>query len=45
MMISRLIRRWRRQDNPPPPPKREREDTSSMADLVRLLEREQEPAE
>jgi hypothetical protein len=44
-MISRLIRRWRRQDNPPPPPKREREDTSSMADLVRLLEREQEPAE
>jgi hypothetical protein len=45
MMISRLIRRWRRQDNPPPPPRREREDTSSMADLVRLLEREQEPAE
>jgi hypothetical protein len=44
-MISRLIRRWRRQDNPPPPPRREREDTSSMADLVRLLEREQEPAE
>ena len=44
-MISRLIRRWRRRDNPPPPPKREREDTSSMADLVRLLEREQEPAE
>jgi hypothetical protein len=44
-MISRLIRRWRRQDNPPPPPKREREDTSSMADLVRLLEREKEPAE
>ena len=44
-MISRLIKRWRRQDNPPPPPKREREDTSSMADLVRLLEREQEPAE
>jgi hypothetical protein len=44
-MISRLIRRWRRQENPPPPPRREREDTSSMADLVRLLEREQEPAE
>jgi hypothetical protein len=44
-MISRLIRRWRRQDNPPPPPKREREDTSSMADLVRLLEREKEPAD
>ncbi len=44
-MISKLIRRWRRQDNPPPPPKREREDTSSMADLVRLLEREKEPAE
>jgi hypothetical protein len=44
-MISRLIRRWRRQDNPPPPPRREREDMSSMADLVRLLEREQEPAE
>ena len=44
-MISKLIRRWRRQDNSPPPPKREREDTSSMADLVRLLEREKEPAE
>jgi hypothetical protein len=44
-MISRLIRRWRRQDTPPPPPKREREDTSSMADLVRLLEREKEPAD
>ena len=44
-MISRLIRRWRQQDTPPPPPKREREDTSSMADLVRLLEREKEPAE
>jgi hypothetical protein len=44
-MISRLIRRWRRQDNPPPPPKRELEDTSSMADLVRLLEREKEPAD
>jgi hypothetical protein len=44
-MILRLIRRWRRQDNPPPQPKREREDTSSMADLVRLLEREMEPAE
>ena len=44
-MIFKLIRRWRRQDNPPPPQKREREDTSSMADLVRLLEREQEPAE
>jgi hypothetical protein len=47
-MISRLIKRWRRQDgqhNSPPPPKREREDTSSMAELVRLLEREQEPAE
>jgi hypothetical protein len=44
-MISRLIKRWRQQDNPPPPPRREREDTSSMADLVRLLEREKEPAE
>ena len=44
-MIFRLIRRWRRQDNPPQAPRREREDTSSMADLVRLLEREQEPAE
>lgn len=44
-MISKLIKRWRRQDDPPPPPKREREDTSSMADLVRLLEREKEPAE
>ena len=44
-MIFKMIRRWRRQDNPPPPPRREREDTSSMADLVRLLEREQEPAE
>jgi hypothetical protein len=45
-MIFRLIRRWRRQDNPPPPQKHERgEDTSSMADLVRLLEREQERAE
>jgi hypothetical protein len=44
-MISRLIRRWRPQDNhTPPPPKREREDTTSMADLVRLLQREQEPA-
>jgi hypothetical protein len=44
-MIFGLIRRWRRQDNnTPPPPKREREDTSSMADLVRLLQREQEPA-
>jgi hypothetical protein len=44
-MIFRLLRRWRRQDNnTPPPPKREREDTSSMADLVRLLQREQEPA-
>jgi hypothetical protein len=44
-MISRLIRRWRRQDNhTAPPPKREREDTTSMADLVRLLQREQEPA-
>jgi hypothetical protein len=43
-MISKLISRWRRQDNAPPPPKREREDTSSMADLVRLLQREQEPA-
>jgi hypothetical protein len=44
-MIFRLIRRWRRRDNSaPPPPKREREDTSSMADLVRLLQREQEPA-
>jgi hypothetical protein len=42
-MIFRLIRRWRRQDSPPPPPKRE--DTSSMADLVRLLEREKEPAD
>lgn len=44
-MISRLIKRWRQQDTPPPPPRREREDTSSMADLVRLLEREKEPAE
>jgi hypothetical protein len=44
-MISKLIKRWRRQDNPPPPPRREREDTSSMADLVRLLEREKEPAD
>ena len=47
-MISRLIKRWRRQDSsltPPPLPKRDREDTSSMADLVRLLEGEQEPAE
>ena len=47
-MISRLIKRWRRQDSsltPSPLPKRDREDTSSMADLVRLLEREQEPAE
>jgi hypothetical protein len=44
-MISRLIKRWRQQDNPPPPPRREREDTSSMADLVRLLEREKEPVE
>jgi hypothetical protein len=44
-MISRLIKRWRRQDSPSPPPKREREDTSSMADLVRLLEREKAPAE
>jgi hypothetical protein len=47
-MISRLIKRWRRLDSPrtpPPLPNREREDTSSMADLVRLLEREQEPAE
>ena len=44
-MIFRLIRRWRRQENnTPPPPNREREDTSSMADLVRLLQREQEPA-
>ena len=44
-MIFRLIRRWRRQENSaPPPPNREREDTSSMADLVRLLQREQEPA-
>jgi hypothetical protein len=42
-MIFKLIKRWRRQDNPPPPPKRE--DTSSMADLVRLLEREKAPAE
>jgi hypothetical protein len=44
-MIFRLIRRWRRQENnAPPPPNREREDTSSMADLVRLLQREQESA-
>ena len=44
-MIYKLISRWRRQDNnTPPQPKREREDTSSMADLVRLLQREQEPA-
>jgi hypothetical protein len=42
-MIFKLIRRWRRQDTPPPQPKRE--DTSSMADLVRLLEREKEPAD
>ena len=47
-MIYRLIKRWRRQESaltPPPLPKREAEDTSSMAELVRLLEREQEPAE
>jgi len=44
-MISRLIKRWRQQDTPPSPPKREREDTSSMAELVRLLEREKESAE
>jgi hypothetical protein len=44
-MIFKLIKRWSRQDNPSPlsPPKRE--DTSSMADLVRLLEREKVPAE
>lgn len=42
-MILGLIKRWRRQDNPPPPQKRE--DTSSMADLVRLLEREKAAAE
>lgn len=48
-MLSRLIRRWRRYNSPPPPLKREDTsgiaDTSSMADLVRLLEREKEPAE
>ena len=47
-MIYRLIKRWRRQESaltPPPPPKRDAEDTTSMADLVRLLEREQQPAE
>jgi hypothetical protein len=44
-MIYRLIRRLRRQDTPPQPAPREREDTSSMADLVRLLEREKEPAD
>jgi hypothetical protein len=43
-VIFRLIKRLRREDRPPPPPKREDRDTSSMADLVRLL-REQEPAE
>jgi hypothetical protein len=41
-MIFKLIKRWSRQDNAPPPPKGE--DTSSMADLVRLLEREKETA-
>lgn len=49
-MLSNLIRRWRRQQySPPTAPKREDTsgiaDTSSMADLVRLLEREKEPAE
>lgn len=48
-MFSKLMRRWRRHSSPPAPPKREDTsgiaDTSSMADLVRLLEREKEPAE
>jgi hypothetical protein len=49
-MFSNLIRRWRRQQHSPPmPPKREDTsglaDTSSMADHVRLLAREKEPAE
>jgi hypothetical protein len=44
-MIFKLIKRWRPQDNhTPAPPRREREDTTSMAELVRLLQREQEPA-
>ena len=44
-MISRLIKRLRREDRQPPPPKREDQDTSSMADLVRLLREQKEPAE
>jgi hypothetical protein len=48
-MFSKLMRRWHRHSSPPAPPKREDTsgiaDTSSMADLVRLLEREKEPAE
>jgi hypothetical protein len=44
-MIFKLIKRWNRQDNPSPFPPPKREDNSSMADLVRLLEREKAPAE
>jgi hypothetical protein len=44
-VISRLIKRLRREDRQPPPPKREDQDTSSMADLVRLLREQKEPAE
>jgi hypothetical protein len=41
-----LIQRLRREDRPPPPPKREsNNDNSSMADLVRLLREQKEPAE
>jgi hypothetical protein len=44
-VISRLIKRLRQEDRQPPPPKREDQDTSSMADLVRLLREQKEPAE
>ena len=48
-MLFKLIRRWRRHNSAPPPPKREdapgMADMSSMADLVRLLQREKEPAD
>ena len=45
-VILRLIQRLRREDRPPPPPKREsNNDNSSMADLVRLLREQKEPAE
>jgi hypothetical protein len=45
-VISRLIERLRRENRQPPPPKqREDQDTSSMADLVRLLREQKEPAE